>query len=207
MPKETFFNLKEAKRNRIIKVALAEFSSKPYQKVNVTDIIKESGIARGSFYQYFEGLSDLYEYLIEHGGKIKQKYVAEEMDGQPSSLREYLNIVYKAGLKYSRAHPEYAKLFSFMIRDTTQDETMQTELQKRQEESINIFSELINTYNALPNASSEELRFTAYMLTQINLSFVDYFVDKLIDASNEEVERAAEKFIDKLFYGFLKEED
>jgi AcrR family transcriptional regulator len=207
MPTKTFFNLKTEKREKIIEVALNEFAAKPYHKVNVTDIIKLSGIARGSFYQYFDNLGDLYSYLISYGGEIKQKYIMAEMgEKEPSSLREYLNIVYKGGLKYSRAHPEYAKLFSFMVRDSSQDETMQEQLKKQKELSIQIFVNLIETYNALPDASQEELRFTAFMLTQINIAFVDYFVDGLLEIDNEEVNEAAEKFIDKLFYGFLKEE-
>src|SRR6056297_2229353 len=98
MPRQTFFNLSKEKRDRVIDVALSEFAYKPYEKVNVTDIIKKSNIARGSFYQYFEGLDDLYNYLINHGSEIKQKYVNKHLEGHHlTSMKEFLTVVFKAG--------------------------------------------------------------------------------------------------------------
>ena len=60
MPKEVFFNLSDEKRDKITSVLRDEFRSKPFYKVNVKDIVEKAGIARGSFYQYFENLEDAY---------------------------------------------------------------------------------------------------------------------------------------------------
>ncbi len=65
MPKDTFFNLLEEKRNKIIKAAKVEFTANPLRKSRVSNIIKEAEIPRGSFYQYFEDLDDLYYYVID----------------------------------------------------------------------------------------------------------------------------------------------
>lgn len=65
MPKETFFNLEEGKRNKIIAAAKAEFTVNPLRKSRVSNIIKEADIPRGSFYQYFDDLDDLYYYVID----------------------------------------------------------------------------------------------------------------------------------------------
>ncbi len=65
MPKETFFNLDEEKRKKIIKAAKKEFMHNPLRKSRVSNIIKEASIPRGSFYQYFEDLDDLYYYVID----------------------------------------------------------------------------------------------------------------------------------------------
>jgi len=64
MPKETFFNLDEAKRNKIIEAAKKEFTSNSLRKSRVSNIIKAASIPRGSFYQYFEDLDDLYYYVV-----------------------------------------------------------------------------------------------------------------------------------------------
>ncbi len=64
MPKETFFNLDEAKRNKIIDAAKKEFTVNQLRKSRVSNIIKIAEIPRGSFYQYFEDLDDLYYYVI-----------------------------------------------------------------------------------------------------------------------------------------------
>ena len=60
MPKETFNNLNEEKKQAILEVLKDEFQTKPFYDVNVKTIVEKLGIARGSFYQYFENLEDSY---------------------------------------------------------------------------------------------------------------------------------------------------
>lgn len=65
MPKETFFNLEDHKKKTIIDAAKKEFTENELHKARVSNIIKEAGIPRGSFYQYFEDIDDLYYYIID----------------------------------------------------------------------------------------------------------------------------------------------
>lgn len=65
MPKETFLNLDESKRKKIFDAAVKEFTNYELHKCRVSSIIKEAGIPRGSFYQYFEDLDDLYYYVVD----------------------------------------------------------------------------------------------------------------------------------------------
>jgi AcrR family transcriptional regulator len=64
MPKDTFFHLSEEKRKKIMKAAKEEFTQNELHKSRVSNIIKKADIPRGSFYQYFEDLTDLYYYVI-----------------------------------------------------------------------------------------------------------------------------------------------
>ena len=65
MPTGTFFNLPEEKRERLIQGAMKEFVHVPLYKASVSNIIINAKISRGSFYQYFEDINDLYYYLVE----------------------------------------------------------------------------------------------------------------------------------------------
>lgn len=65
MPKQTFFNLSEDKRNKLIEAAEIEFTRVPLFEASIANIIKMAGIPRGSFYQYFEDKDDLYFYILE----------------------------------------------------------------------------------------------------------------------------------------------
>lgn len=65
MPKETFFNLDEKKKESIINAATKEFTENELHKARVSNIIKLAQIPRGSFYQYFEDIDDLYYYVID----------------------------------------------------------------------------------------------------------------------------------------------
>lgn len=65
MPKTTFENLPLEKQLVLIKAAKEEFSRAPLHEASISNIIKEAGIPRGSFYQYFEDKEDIFFYLLE----------------------------------------------------------------------------------------------------------------------------------------------
>lgn len=64
MPKQTFFNLPQAKQRRLLKAGFEEFSRAPAMDASISNIIKLAEIPRGSFYQYFEDKYDLQAYLV-----------------------------------------------------------------------------------------------------------------------------------------------
>ncbi|MGM9903231.1 TetR family transcriptional regulator [Enterococcus sp. 10A9_DIV0425] len=65
MPTQTFFHLPEEKQQRLLQAAKVEFSRVPLKDASIANIVKLSGISRGSFYQYFEDKEDLYFYYFE----------------------------------------------------------------------------------------------------------------------------------------------
>ena len=66
MPTKTFFNLPKEKRIRILKAGKKEFSRVPLEKAVIANIAKDASIPRGSFYQYFSSLEDLFSYIIDY---------------------------------------------------------------------------------------------------------------------------------------------
>ena len=50
MPKDTFLNLSEDKKNKIINAAKKEFARVPIEEASIKNIVEEAEIARGSFY-------------------------------------------------------------------------------------------------------------------------------------------------------------
>ncbi len=65
MIKQTFYNLPEDKKQRIVDAIVKEFADSPTEKVSINRIIKVADISRGSFYQYFDDKVDLVEVLIK----------------------------------------------------------------------------------------------------------------------------------------------
>lgn len=70
MPKSTFFNLLDSKQEKIIKDSIREFAQKGYDKGNIGEIAKNSNVAKGSMYQYFEDKRDLYVYSVKKAIEI-----------------------------------------------------------------------------------------------------------------------------------------
>lgn len=64
MPKLTFYNLPDEKRENLIQAIKCEFSRVPLFEASISNIVKAAGIPRGSFYQYFEDKDDAYFFLL-----------------------------------------------------------------------------------------------------------------------------------------------
>ncbi|MDR1194120.1 MAG: TetR/AcrR family transcriptional regulator [Peptococcaceae bacterium] len=73
MPADRFFNLPAAKRERIFQAAVREFGRCRFSEASINQIIKDAGIPRGSFYQYFAGKEDLFLYVL---GEISREKMA-----------------------------------------------------------------------------------------------------------------------------------
>src|SRR5665648_21665 len=65
MPYQTFINLPEEKKQKLLECAIEEFAKNDYQSASITKIVNRAGIAKGSLYQYFKDKQDLYNYLLE----------------------------------------------------------------------------------------------------------------------------------------------
>src|SRR5690554_720465 len=107
MPKETFFNLPEEKRERIINAAIDEFATYPFYQARVTAIAEQAGIAKGSFYQYFEDKKDLFKYLMELSVEKKMSYISHDVvEGKGKyGFFQLLREVYLSGIRFAKDNP------------------------------------------------------------------------------------------------------
>ncbi len=65
MSSETLVKLKPTKKAAIEAALLAEFSRYPVAEAQVARIVKDAGISRGAFYNYFADLIDAYRYIYQ----------------------------------------------------------------------------------------------------------------------------------------------
>lgn len=114
MPKETFFNLSEEKRNRFIEAALKEFASYNYEIASINRIIHNIGIARGSVYQYFENKIDLWLYLKEYSEMQKLKYIQSVNRENFDSFWDYYKALFACGLDFDLEQP-YCSQFLYRV--------------------------------------------------------------------------------------------
>jgi len=78
MVSTTFDNLNEQKKALITDALLNEFSNHSLATAQVSRIVKESGIARGAFYKYFDDLKDAYQYLYRFALKDIHQDIATD---------------------------------------------------------------------------------------------------------------------------------
>lgn len=113
MPKQTFLNLPEEKRNTIISAAIDEFAEYGLENASTNRIVANSGISKGSFYQYFEDKQDVFTYLLTVLEQQKMEYFD---DKRPPSTNmdtfEYFRWMIKTGLEFTSAHPHLTQAIS-----------------------------------------------------------------------------------------------
>lgn len=117
MPSATFFNLAEEKRKRIFDAAVDEFSTVRYSEGSINRIIKQAGIPRGSFYQYFKDKEDLYLYILEEIGKEKSKVFSEYQIDADGGFFEAALAAMPAVAEWAGKCPKYNQLAMLMAQD------------------------------------------------------------------------------------------
>lgn len=111
MPKSTFHNLPDQRKDEITQAAIDEFSKHSYQEASINRICKNAEMAKGSFYQYFEDKLDLYVHLMSKATDEKMATFGTLI--QELSQLDFLSQIealYMKGIEYAVLKPKYAEL-------------------------------------------------------------------------------------------------
>ncbi len=113
MPKQTFLNLPDEKRKIIVDAAIDEFAEHGLENASTNRIVANSGISKGSFYQYFEDKQDVFMYLITVLEHEKMEYFKGK---HPPSMNMdtfgYFRWMIKEGMQFNSAYPRLVQAIS-----------------------------------------------------------------------------------------------
>lgn len=179
LPRDTFLNLKEEKRQRILNAALHEIAGHGYDKASVTRIVKAAGIATGSFYQYFEDLDDLFICIGLEAGRLKAMYMQRAMDeSSGKDLEGVIRAMYLGGVRFALEHPEYYRCAESLLK--MKDSALYRKMLAYAEKSdlavwlYQVVSQSIAGGELHPSITPE-LFFK--LLTGINATIIEYLID------------------------------
>lgn len=105
MPKQTFLNLNPAKRHSIQNAFYREFTIHKYDDASISSVLKILGMAKGSFYQYFENKQGLFKYLMQHCFEKKMEYVSNVKREDFETFWEFWRAMYTEGIQFDRECP------------------------------------------------------------------------------------------------------
>ena len=116
MPKQTFLNLPDEKRNIIVDAAINEFAEYGLENASTNRIVTNSGISKGSFYQYFEDKQDVFMYLLTVLEREKMEYFQGK---HPPSTNmdtfQYFRWMIKTGMEFNTSHPLLTQAISRVL--------------------------------------------------------------------------------------------
>lgn len=207
MPKETFFNLPEEKRRKIIETATREFAVKGYQGCSIQTIADESDVAKGSMYQYFENKKELFFYILDLAGQKKAEVIAEIMkDKSNLPFFELLEVMFIAGIRFAVQHPELYRIYQDIqekapeeIRKEFNDRTNALGLQY-----YHSFLSAAANRNEIRNDLSMDLM--VYVFCTFARSFGDYLVENKSLDSEEKYVNHIRQFLEILKNGIKPHE-
>ncbi len=177
MPKETFFNLPAGKRERIIEAALDEFSTYSFHKARITAIEDRAGIAKGSFYQYFEDKKDLYKYLMELLVEKKLSYINRDMmvNKEKYGFFQLLREVYLSGIRFAKENSRLVPIWMMLVTDR---DLLQEIYGEHLDKSADFFKELLEFGKAKGELAPDlDVSLTATMLQSLTFSLIDLIIE------------------------------
>lgn len=173
MPKETFFNLAEDKKERVIDAAINEFSARSYHKARITAIADNAGIAKGSFYQYFENKKDLFKYIIELIVNKKLEYINHDMLTNKDNYNffQLLREIYLSGIRFAKDNPRLLSIGNIFINN----KDLQREIWGEQaDKSSNFYRHLLEEGLRKSELDPEiDIDLISILLNGLNFSLLD----------------------------------
>jgi TetR/AcrR family transcriptional regulator len=116
--RSTFLNLPEAKQEKILDAALAEFADKGYEQASVNVMVSASGIAKGSLYQYFTDKKGIFLYIFDFAiSRVRRTLVKvkEETAGEDFFTRLEKSLL--TGVDFIRRHPRIYNVYLKILFD------------------------------------------------------------------------------------------
>lgn len=117
MPTQTFINLKEAKKTMVFNAILNEAIKSNFDTFNISNVVKEAAIPRGSFYSYFIDKYDVYHYLLDKIASEKLAFFGPIDLNAHATFIDVFKDLYAKGLRFASKHPKYTQVFSNIIND------------------------------------------------------------------------------------------
>lgn len=169
MPKQTFYNLPEQKRQTIEQAALDEFAEYGFDASNMNRIVEKGKFAKGSFYQYFEDKKDLYFHLVDMLFHKKMEHIEPALlRFKENCLSDNLSEIFRLGLEFSERDPRLQRLGEDF--STRQRKFVNEFIEKYQPETMDYSLALLTSAKA-----NGELR------DDFNIPIASFFVSALIN--------------------------
>ena len=207
MPKPTFFNLSEDKRQRVADAAIDEFASNSFQNAGVNRIVEAAGIAKGSFYQYFTDKEDLFRYIMEVIGERKMEYLQDLLQNlHHLSFFEIMTALFAGGIQFSMDNPKLAAIGNRFIKDY--DPVFKERILGEMAPKSNMFLEQLVQEGMRKGELNPDLdvQFTAFLLTHISIATAEYYQSEVGDESYATFMPYVEEVLKMLRFGIQKSE-
>lgn len=175
---KTFLNLSPERQQEIVAVSLREFAVKGYEMASLSDIIARLGLAKGSFYRYFESKRSLYLFLIDHCAGLRLAHDTKLIPHPPDDFFELMLQHFKAKIKFDTHYPLPSAFLHTVLDERNNDEITDMQFRSRAKILAVIKPVIQKQVKEKKLRKDIDLDVINWIALQMNLSILDYLAYK-----------------------------
>lgn len=127
MPAARFYKLSQERQDAILDAAAQEFAARGYEGASYNQIIKQSGVSKGSMYYYFEGKQDLYGAVLLRLGQTFLAHIGSfKLDPDANTFWQQAEQMSIRAIEYYADYPTAAGLLKSLLTRPELGETLET---------------------------------------------------------------------------------
>jgi TetR/AcrR family transcriptional regulator len=174
MPLQTFLNLDKERQEEIRQKAYKEFAMYDYKNASLSNIVKKLGLAKGSFYRYFESKLDLYSYLLEHATQLRMSSVNRLVETEKTDFFKILIENFRDKIEFDIKHP-LESIFTYKVLLETNNPEIQHIIINLKRKIFNYIEILLTEFKKKGAIRQDiDIQLTAFSVFQIQVGLFDY---------------------------------
>lgn len=215
---KTFNNLSFERQEEIIAVCLEEFALHEYQAASLSTIVNKLGLAKGSFYRYFESKQSLYFFLLDYCTEIRLKNDEAHIPDASVDFFELIVQHFSAKIRFDHKFPLHSAFLYNVMQEKNNDELGNVQLISKLK-VLQIIKELVDKQTGEQVLRTDiPMETIAFMVFQTQLLITDYIAltyavdfrenirnrNRLYDLPEKELTEICRQFVEILKNGIIK---
>ena len=178
---------KENKQERLLNAAIELFSKKGFDQTSIGDITAHAGVAKGTFYSFFEKKGDVLLYFVDREIVTSRNHIQNTIDTK-KTIFDQLELLIFTYLKYIFRNKEFSRVLAKERFDTIGTRRNKNELQL-----MKALAQLIDQAKKRNEIKSTvDSQCMADMIFAIYTTYVIYWLNGFIKTKRECVRRIRE---------------
>lgn len=192
---DTFENLPDDKRKRIINAAYEVFGRYGYNKASIGDIAKAACVSKAALFHYFGTKQEMYFYIYDFATVL----IASKMQEGTQDLFESIRLSTKAKLQVFQ---EYPTMYYFLKSIVIEPQELLNELKPRNQECVEQASKLVFKNIDWSRLRTDNIQEVMKLLTWVT----EGCVRENLHLSFDETVREVDKYLEYLKQAIYKED-
>lgn len=169
MPKNVDDQMREATRQRIIRVAAGEFARLGFDQANINVIAEQAGIGKGTIYLYFATKRDLFLEMLRYIAQA-QLTVIRTVLAPEGTIRQCLERLFRAFAHLAGEESDYFNVYTSALYGVNR--AFQAEATKLLRDYVAVIALMLEQSQARGEIHPQHIEATALMILSLTESYV-----------------------------------